>query len=366
MKDIKRYDQFFLCACVALLFIGLMTLFSLGLAKSNPNWFYKQSFHVFLAIGVFIVASYRPVNWWRRYAPWFAAIAIVLLFLSLPFVFGSTHKGASRWISFASFTIQPVEFFKFSFLLICARYCARAASTKRGFDMILPIIGWLLLPVIMIILQPDLGSFVLISTVTITMLFLAGLRLKWIFLVFFAIALVVAVSLLFKDYQLGRFYNFWDPFDDRYGSDYNVVQSLMAYARGGFMGVGIGNIVAGRDLPEAHNDFIIAVIAEEHGFFGFIAVFLILLFVLSRIAYTGYRAKIAKDMFGSFYAFGLATLLALQMIINIGGSLALLPVKGLTLPLLSYGGSSMLSVALMLGVLTSIDYESQQIRMQHL
>ena len=157
------------------------------------------------------------------------------------------------------------------------------------------------------------------------------LRARWFILAILVFAALAYFLVQNSDYRLERLLSFWDPFDDRYNKDYNLVKSLMSYARGGFMGAGLSSIIVGRNLPEAHNDFIIAVIAEENGLLGVIGVCCLLVFVVSRIAAVGLLAKRVGDMFGAFYAFGLSVLLTMQMIINIGGSLALLPIKGLTL-----------------------------------
>ena len=181
--DEKRYDTALLLACAVLLFIGLTTLFSLGLAKSG-NWFYKQFFYALLAIILFIGASRLSVSQWKQAAPYLAIGAIALLLSTL--LFGDSHKGASRWIK-VGLTMQPVEYFKFAFLLIGARQCARAALTNFGLDMIKPLFLWLFLPLFILLCQPDFGSFCLITAVAMVMLFwpvcaLVGLFWRFLFL----------------------------------------------------------------------------------------------------------------------------------------------------------------------------------------
>ena len=234
-------------ACAVLLFIGLTTLFSLGLAKSG-NWFYKQFFYALLAIILFIGASRLSVSQWKQAAPYLAIGAIALLLSTL--LFGDSHKGASRWIK-VGLTMQPVEYFKFAFLLIGARQCARAALTNFGLDMIKPLFLWLFLPLFILLCQPDFGSFCLITAVAMVMLFLAGLRARWFILAILVFAALAYFLVQNSDYRLERLLSFWDPFDDRYNKDYNLVKSLMSYARGGFMGAGLSSIIVGRNLPEA-------------------------------------------------------------------------------------------------------------------
>ncbi|MGI9338202.1 MAG: FtsW/RodA/SpoVE family cell cycle protein [Gammaproteobacteria bacterium] len=352
-----RRDWWFLSACAALFFCGIITMYSLGLAKGQP-WAYKQLVFGVVALVLFVAAAEVPLQIWRRRALLLVIFAVVLLVAV--WLFGAERKGAQRWLVVGGLSLQPVEFFKFAALLIGANFCARAAHTRLGWDLAQPLLLALLIPLAFLLHQPDAGSFLLIVTVSIAMLFLAGLRMRWFAGGLLSLLAVFGALIAAKPYILQRLVSFGNPLDDRYGSDYNVALSLMSFARGGFGGAGGGNLLAGQNLPEAHNDFIIAAIAEERGLIGFVIVAALLLFVIMRAAAIGLRAAKSGEMFGAFYAFGFAALAAMQVVINISGSLALLPVKGLTLPLVSYGGSSLTATALMIAVLMRVDVETRE------
>ncbi len=352
----ERRDAVFLGCCVALFCIGLLTMHSLGLAKGQP-WAQKQALFGVFAFALFAATSGVSLNTWRRFAPRITALVLALLVLT--FFIGAERKGAQRWLVFGGLSLQPVEFFKFAALLIGANICALAAYTRFGLDLAKPVFLWLVFPLILLLLQPDAGSFFLIAVTALALLFLAGLKMRWLTAGAGVFAAAFAAMVWAKPYIWIRLTSFWNPFDDRYGSDYNVSLSLMSYARGGFTGEGGGNLLVGRNLPEAHNDFIIAVIAEERGVLGFVIVAALLLFVVIRAAAIGRRAAERGEMFGAFYAFGFAALTVMQVVVNISGSLALLPVKGLTLPMVSYGGSSLAATALMISVLMRADYETR-------
>ena len=355
-RFLERRDGAFLACCAALFFTGLITMHSLGLAKGQP-WAFKQGVFGVFAFALFMLTSMVSLNTWRRRAQPLILAAVILLFLVL--IVGVERKGAQRWLSFGGLSLQPVEFFKFAALVICARFCARAAYTSFGLDLIKPLVMWLVLPLCLLLLQPDVGSFFLIVAVSAAMLFLAGLKLRWLFSGALVAGAFFGAVVLAKSYVLARLTSFWNPLDDRYGTDYNVALSLMSYARGGFWGAGGGNLLAGQNLPEAHNDFIIAAIAEERGLAGFLFVAALLVFFVIRAAAIGKRSAERGEMFGAFYALGFAALAAGQVVVNICGSLALLPVKGLTLPLVSYGGSSLTATALMISVLIRVDFETR-------
>lgn len=360
----QRFDWAFIFVSMLLLAIGWMTLLSLSLS-ANKNYFGKQVVFA-LAGGVLLLSLLKiSLSEWRRYTPIiFWTITGVLLLTAL---FGVERNAAQRWIDVLGvMTIQPSEFLKGAVLLVTARWAATAFASKKA-------IGWrqmerlllLLIPFALVGMQPDFGVLCLLLAVVLMIAFLAGLQKRWIFISVVLLTVWVVWMIVSEPYRMSRLVGFLDPFANRYTTGYNQLHSLMAFANGGWWGVGWGRSVEKvAHLPEAQNDFIIAIIAEEIGMVGFLFVCFLYFFLIMRAMGIGRQAIERREYFGGFYAFGLSVLLSVQVLVNIGGSVALLPSKGFTLPLVSYGGSSLWACFWMLAILLRVDMENNDAQYQ--
>ena len=353
-------DAELLAACAALLTLGLAALYSLSSVQGEGSGFFGRQ-AVFAGVGVLILAALRPVslNWWRRRATVIFALALFALALTL--VVGVERNGARRWLGAGGLTLQPGEFAKLALILFMAKYCARHAPFHTGMRLLAPLAPWLGALALALLLQPDFGGLCLALLIMAVILFLSGLRMGWALGVGAAAIGVGGALAAEKGYRLRRLTSFLDPGQDPTGSGYNQWHSLMAFRRGDFFGEGLGRgVEKWGNLPAAHNDFIAAILAEEIGFAGFAAMVALFAFVAMRAAVIGRDAAGRGEMFGALYAFGFAAAVAAQVSVNLAGNLALGPVKGFTLPLVSYGGSSMLATAAMLAVLLRVDFENRR------
>lgn len=318
--------------------------------------FYAFGF-VFLAIGMAV-----PTEFWRRHSVHFLLLGIVLLALVLIPGIGRTVNGSQRWIALGSINLQPSEPAKLFVLFYLAAYLVRRQDVVRtdwrGFAKPMAVLG---LIVALLLAEPDFGALVVLLGAALGMFFLAGVRI-WQFLPLIAVS-VVALSLLaiLEPYRAQRLITFTNPWADQFNSGYQLVQSLIAFGRGEFIGLGLGKSVQKLFyLPEAHTDFVFAIVGEELGFVGAVVVLGLFTFMIARILLIAYRAEQQQAVFSAYLAYGIALLLALQVFINIGVSTGLLPTKGLTLPFFSYGGSSLVMCCFMLGCVLRISFETRQ------
>ena len=353
-------DAELLAACAALLTLGLAALYSLSSVQESSSGFFGRQL-VFAGVGVVILAALRPVslNWWRRRAT--AIFLLALFLLALTLVVGIKRNGAERWLGAGGLTLQPGEFAKLALILFMAKYCARHAPFHTGMRLLAPLSPWLGALALIFLRQPDFGGLFLALAIAAVILFLSGLQMRWVLGAGAAAVGAGAALVTEESYRLRRLTSFLDPGQDPTGDGYNQWHSLMAFRRGDFFGEGLGRgVEKWGNLPAAHNDFIAAILAEEIGFAGFAAMVALFAFVAMRAAVIGRDAAARGEMFGALYAFGFAAAVAAQVLVNLAGNLALGPVKGFTLPLVSYGGSSMLATAAMLAVLLRVDFENRR------
>ncbi|AJR07433.1 cell division protein FtsW [Photobacterium gaetbulicola] len=359
------YDRQLVWIALALMATGLVMVTSASVpiaTRLTDMPFYFALRHGFFLVCSLVLASFVlmiPLEKWRQYSVPMLILSIVLLIAVLGV--GRSVNGASRWIPLGIFNLQPAEVAKLSLFLFLSGYLVRQYQQVRetfvGFAkplLVLIVLGGLLLE------QPDLGSFVVMFVTTVGMLFIAGAKL-WQFIVMIATAGVGIASLIyFEPYRWRRVTSFLDPWDDPFGSGYQLTQSLMAFGRGDWLGQGLGNSIQKLEyLPEAHTDFVFAVLAEEVGLIGVTVVLLLIFALVFKALMIGRRCLQTEQLYGGFLAFGFAFWFAFQTLVNVGAAAGMVPTKGLTLPLISYGGSSLFIMATAVAILIRIDYEQR-------
>ncbi|MDO9619799.1 MAG: putative lipid II flippase FtsW [Pseudomonas sp.] len=354
-----------LAGCLALLGLGLVMIASASsevAAAQSGNPLYHMIRHlIYLTIGcgAALATLLVPMALWQRYSGMLLLAAVVLLILVLLPGIGREINGAKRWIGFGIFNLQPSELAKLFSVMFIAAYLVRRQEEVRekltGFIKPMLVLG----PIAALLLaEPDFGATVVLVGAAIAMLFLGGVNLlRFIPLAAGVLGLGVLV-MTSQAYRLQRLTNFVDPWADQYGAGYQLSQALIAFGRGEWFGVGLGNSVQKQFyLPEAHTDFVFAVLAEELGMVGALITVGLFVFVSVRALYIGLWAEKAKQFFSAYVAYGLAFLWIGQVLINIGVNVGLLPTKGLTLPFLSYGGSSLVICCVSLALLLRIEWE---------
>jgi len=290
-------------------------------------------------------------------------ISLVLLMLVLSKYVGREVNGARRWINLGFMSFQPSELAKFAVLLYAADYMVRKMEVKeRFFRAVMPMAMAIAVVGLLLLAQPDMGAFMVISVIAMGILFLGGVNAR----MFFVIALVVVVAfglmVMLSDWRRERIFAYLDPWSEKYslGKGYQLTHSLIAFGRGEIFGVGLGGSIEKLHwLPEAHTDFLMAVIGEEFGLIGVLTVIGLFMWMVRRIMHIG-RQSIALDrLFAGLTAQGIGIWIGFQTFINIGVNLGALPTKGLTLPLMSYGGSAIVMNLISLAVVLRIDYENR-------
>jgi len=357
---LKNFDWLLLAAVVLLSVFGLLEIYSVALGQGDLDLinFYKQA--LFIGIGLiflftFSLIDYRFLKSTRRYIFLFGA-----LILGAVLIFGSDIRGTKGWFSIAGFGIQPVELIKIILLIFLAGYFADLATkvkTLRHFIISAVGAGFMML---LVLLQPDFGSALMLGAIWLILVALAGFPKKY-FISIFGVALIVFViswSFLFKDYQKQRILTLVNPGENTLVEGYNVSQAIIAVGSGSWhgKGVGFGSQSQLKFLPEAQNDFIFAVIAEELGFLG---VCLVLFFFAVFFSRCLVAAKRAPNDFCIYFILGGAGLIFIQMFINIGMNIGIVPVVGLSLPFISYGGSSIFSLFILVGIIENIIIKSK-------
>lgn len=337
---------------------------SMGVAEARYGgaFFFLTRHLIYLLIGGVAawVVLQIPMAWWRQHAYLLFVVALILLVLVLIPGIGKRVNGSMRWIGVGGFTLQPSEIAKFTILLALSAYLVRRQDKVRsdwsGFFnpmIFVVVVAGLLLA------EPDFGATVVIVTTMVLMFLLAGSRMYQLSAIGVALLVLAVCAVLLEPYRLRRMLSFTNPWADQFSSGYQLVQSLIAFGRGDWFGVGLGQSVQKMFyLPEAHTDFVFAIYAEEFGLVGvllMLGAFLTLSFSIFRI---GQRAERREQSFNAYVAYGISLMLAIQVAINIGVNVGLLPTKGLTLPLVSYGGSSLVMILITLAVVLRIDSES--------
>lgn len=372
----SAYDQALFWCIVLLLTIGLVMVYSSSIAMAevdkdtdfNSNYFLiRHAIYVCVGCVAAFISFNIPTEIWRKFAPILFIIGIVLLILVLIPGIGREVNGSRRWLSLFVINLQPSELVKYFAVLYAADYSVRKSSSMNAqfaesftkvlfpLAMVMTVVGGLLLA------QPDMGALIVVTAIAVGILFLAGFSWQ-----LFAGLIVVLGGAFFtliatSPYRRARVLGFLDPWQDPYGKGYQLSHSLIAFGRGELTGVGLGLSVEKLSyLPEAHTDFLMAIIAEETGFVGVAIVISLFAFLVFRAFSIGVQANKLERHWQSLAAQGVGIWIGFQAVINIGVNMGVMPTKGLTLPLLSFGGSGIVANLLALGFLMRIDYENRQ------
>jgi cell division protein FtsW len=348
----------------SLLLIGIVMIASASVdmaAQNLDNAYYyvsRQIVYAVLGIALALLVANVPLDWWERSGWLLLGIGLFVLALVLT-PMGLTVNGSTRWLHFGLFNVQVSEIAKICLIAYLAGYVVRRrdelVNTWMGFLKPVLVLSFASM---LLVIEPDFGATVVLMSAALGMIFLSGVRLSRFMPLIAVCASLGAALIVFQPYRLKRVVSYLDPWKDQFDTGYQLTQSLIAFGRGEWLGVGLGNSIQKLFyLPEAHTDFIYAIIAEEFGLFGSLGVlglFAVLIWVGLLIAR---RAEQAQMPFAACFGYGLTLLIGLQASINMAVNTGLLPTKGLTLPLVSYGGSSLLMTCVCIGVLARIEIE---------
>lgn len=349
-----EYDWAFVVAILFLLAFGLIAIYSLSLEAEREgfNNFQKQIVFLIIAIGFFVLFSMIDYRIWQSYSGLLYMAGVLLLVAVL--LFGVNIRGTTGWFNFGIFNIQPAEIMKLFLIISLAKYFSQLKNGVTPKNIIVSLV-YVLVPVFLVIMQPDMGSAVVMIVIWLGLLFFAGMKKRylWSILLLGIICSFFAWGMVLKDYQKTRILTFLDPNGDPLGSGYNVIQSIVAIGSGGISGKGLGHGSQSQlnFLPEKHTDFIYAAIAEESGLIGTGLILALFWILLQRMNKT---IEMSKDHFGKLIVGGVIVMIFFQAFINIGMNLGIMPVAGLSLPLLSYGGSFLIVTLASLGLVQSV------------
>ncbi len=365
----QKTDVALIGVAFGLLALGYVMVASASLNVAEGK--YNDAFHFVtrhsIAIGLGLslasVVMLIPVHWWEKSGTGLYFFGVFLLILVLVPGLGLTANGATRWIPVGPFSLQSSEYMKLFAVIYVAGYLVRrgeeVSSQISGFIKPLLLIS---IACVLIMAQPDFGTTVVMLSAVLGLLFLGGVPIWQFGVLLGLVTSLMGLLILQNPYRLDRVTSYINPWLDYHGSGYQLAQALMAFGRGEWFGVGLGNGIAKQFyLPEAHTDFIMAVIGEELGFLGTLLVVIGFAFLTWRAFQIGARCEQLQQRFAAFAAYGIGLLIGIQSFINIGVNVGLLPTKGLTLPLMSYGSNSIIVVCACIALLLRIDYENRRL-----
>lgn len=367
------YDEGLLWVILLLLGLGLVMVYSSSIALAEADkatghqasyFVIRHAMYLVISLAVAAVTFQVPTQWWQKMAPFLFMVGLVLLVLVLIPGIGREVNGSRRWISLVVVTLQPSELMKLFATIYVADYTLRKASVMDSFSKgFFPMLLVMFLVGMLLLSEPDFGAFAVITAIAMSILWLGGINIR-IFIGLFILLVVGFVALIWSSpYRLQRIIGFMDPWADPYGKGYQLSHALIAFGRGEWFGVGLGASVEKLlYLPEAHTDFILAVTAEELGFIGVLAVVAMFAWLVTRAFGIAKESIKLERYFSALLAQGIAIWLGVQSIINMGVNMGILPTKGLTLPLLSYGGSGILANCMALAILLRIDWENRRLQ----
>lgn len=367
------YDQALLWVTLILLGLGLVMVYSASIAiaeadkvvgNNSSYYLVRQAIFLVVSMSAAFVAFNIPVAWWQKMAPYLFLIGLALLVLVLIPGIGRVVGGSRRWLSLFVINLQPSELMKLFAAMYVADYTVRKAAVMDSFTKgFLPMLMVMLLVGGLLLREPDFGAFAVIAAISISILWLGGINAR----IFVGLIVLLVIGFVFliwsSPYRLERVIGFMDPWADPYGKGYQLSHALIAFGRGEWFGVGLGASVEKLlYLPEAHTDFLLAVIAEELGFVGVVTVVGLFAWIVIRAFGIGKEALENEQYFGALLAQGLGVWIGVQGIINMGVNMGLLPTKGLTLPLLSFGGSGILANCVAMAIILRIDFENRRLQ----
>jgi cell division protein FtsW len=367
-----EYDRSLAWAALLLLTLGLVMVYSASIATAessrytgnNAAWFLARH-AVFLAaaLGAALTVFLIPVRYWQRLAPWLFIGGVVLLAAVLVPGIGRDVNGARRWLALPVLSVQPSELVKLAAVLYAADYTVRKHAVLKSFKRgLLPMLAVMLLVAWLLLREPDFGALVVIAASAFAVLFLGGMNLRHFVALLGMLAAGFALLVLASPYRMHRIFGYMDPWSDPFGSGYQLSHALIAFGRGEWLGVGLGASVEKLHyLPEAHTDFLLAVLGEELGFAGVLLVIVLFAWTVARAFAIARQAAAHGRHFAALASQGIGIWIGFQAFINMGVNLGLLPTKGLTLPLMSYGGSGLVMNLVALAILLRIDWENRQL-----
>jgi len=367
-KIIWSSDYWLLGTVMSLLILGLIMVGSASVSIAEKNigepfyYLWRQMMYAGLGLFAAFILVRVPMRIWQELGP--ALVIVSLLALLLVFIpgLGKTVNGSTRWIAVGSFNLQVSEFVKLFMVLYLSGYLVRhmdaVRTTAAGFWRPL---GLLMVVMVLLLIQPDFGAAAVLISTAVAMMWLGGVRIGQFLILVTTVAVALALLVYTSEYRMQRLTGFMDPWGDPFNSGFQLTQALIAFGRGEWFGVGLGASVQKLFyLPEAHTDFLFAVLAEELGLFGVITVIGLFTFLVFRILLIGRRAENRERPFAGYVAYGIGIWIGLQAFINIGVNMGVLPTKGLTLPFMSYGGSSIVVMCMAVAMLVRIDYETRK------
>ena len=368
------FDQVLVWVTVALLAWGLVMVYSASIAMpENPKFTRYTHTHFLLRHMMWMAISFVaalialqiPIAKWEQIAPWLFVASLALLIAVLIPQVGKGVNGARRWLAIGPMTFQPSELAKFAVLLYASDYMVRKMEVKENFfravmpmGIAVAVVGLLLLA------EPDMGAFMVIAVIAMGILFLGGVNARMFFLIAAILLVAFALMIALSDWRRERIFAYLDPWSEKHalGKGYQLSHALIAIGRGEIFGVGLGGSVEKLHwLPEAHTDFLLAVIGEEFGLVGVLSVICLFLWLTRRMIHIGRQAIALDRVFAGLVAQGVGVWMGFQAFINMGVNLGALPTKGLTLPLMSFGGSAILVNMIAIAVVLRIDIESRQL-----
>ncbi len=368
------FDQALVCVVIALLAFGVVMVYSASVALPDspkfaryvPTYFMsRQIFFVFGGLLAALLAVQVPLAFWEKVSPWIFVGALLLLIVVLvPFI-GKGVNGAHRWIPVGPFSFQPSELAKFAIAMYAAGYMVRKMEARENFwQAVIPMAISLGVVGLLLLAEPDMGAFMVIATIAMGILFLGGVNGRMFMLISAVLTSAFVLMITLSPWRRERIFAYLNPWDEKYtlGKAYQLSHSLIAFGRGEIFGQGLGGSVEKLHyLPEAHTDFLLAVIGEELGFIGVACVIFAFFWLARRVFHIGRQAVALDRVFAGLYAQGIGIWMGGQAFINMGVNLGVLPTKGLTLPLMSYGGSAIVMNLIALAVVLRVDIENRQL-----
>ncbi|HAU57330.1 MAG TPA: putative lipid II flippase FtsW [Comamonadaceae bacterium] len=370
--SVLGFDQALLWVVVALLSWGLVMVYSASIAMpDNPrfgkiapaHFLMRHLFALVMAFVAALLAFQVSMATWERSARVLFVFALALLVLVLVPHVGTVVNGARRWLSLGIMNFQPSELAKFAVLIYAADYMCRKMDVKeRFFRAVLPMGAAVAIVGVLLLAEPDMGAFMVVAVIAMGILFLGGVNARMFFLISGILVAAFGLMIASSPWRRERVFAYLDPFSEEHalGKGYQLSHSLIAFGRGEIFGVGLGGSVEKLHwLPEAHTDFLLAVIGEEFGLVGVLTLIVLFLWMTRRIMHIGRQAIALDRVFSGLVAQGVAIWMGFQAFINMGVNLGALPTKGLTLPLMSYGGSAILMNLVAIAVVLRVDYENK-------